>query len=183
MLVRSLAMIAAMVAAQATTLQQLSLDNMIAQSTAVVHAKVTGSRVALRGQDIWTFYQLQVMDTLKAGQSSSSSVEVAVPGGAMQGVRQVVAGAPVLAPGTEYVVFLWTSKSGLTQVIGLSQGLFLVNTDTSGNKLLSRPAAAATMLDQNGNPVADQAVSLSLSGLRTRMGVPSTASSASGATK
>ena len=182
-LVRSLAMVAALVAAQATTLQQLSMDNMIAQSTAVVHAKVTGSYTALRGQDIWTFYQLQVLDTLKAGLNSNGSVDVAVPGGTMQGVRQVVAGAPVLTPGTEYVVFLWTSRSGLTQVIGLSQGLFLVNSDASGNKMLSRPAAAATMLDQNGNPVTDQAVSLSLSGLRTRMGVPSTASGALGATK
>ncbi|HEY4362277.1 MAG TPA: hypothetical protein VGN17_14980 [Bryobacteraceae bacterium] len=182
-LIRSLAMIAVIAAAQATTLQQLSLDNIISQSTAAVHAKVTGSRVALRGQDIWTFYQLQVMDTLKTGPNSGQIMEVAVPGGAMQGVRQAVAGAPALTPGGEYVLFLWTSKSGLTQVIGLSQGLFLVNTDASGNKLLSRPAAAATMLDQNGNPVTDQAVSLSLSGLRLRMGVPSLASGTQGAAK
>jgi hypothetical protein len=182
-LVRSMVVFAALVAAHATTLQQLSMDSMIAQSTAVVHAKVTGSYTALRGQDIWTFYTLQVLDTLKAGPNSGATVDVGVPGGAMQGVRQAVAGAPVLTPGTEYVVFLWTSKSGLTQVIGLSQGLFLVSTDGAGNSTLSRPAAAATMLDQNGNPVTDQAVSLSLNGLRTRMGVGSTASSSQGASK
>jgi hypothetical protein len=174
----------ALVAAQATTLQRLSLDSMIQQSTSVVHAKVTGSYTALRGQDVWTFYQLQVLDTLKAGPNgASATVEVGVPGGTVQGVRQAVAGAPVLAPGTEYVVFLWTSRSGLTQVIGLSQGLFLVTSDPSGNAMLSRPAAAATMLDQNGNPVADQAVNLSLTGLRSRMGMSSAAGSAQGASK
>jgi hypothetical protein len=176
-------MFAVTVAAQATTLQQLTLDSMIAQSTAVVHAKVTGSYTALRGQDIWTFYTLQVLDTLKAGPSSSGTVDVAVPGGAVQGVRQMVAGAPALTTGTEYVLFLWTGKSGLTQVIGLSQGLFTVSTDASGNKTLSRPAASATMLDQNGSPVVDQAVSLSLSGLRVRMGIGPSGSSAQGATK
>jgi hypothetical protein len=170
-LVQFVVAVAAVVAAQATTLQRLSLDDMIRQSTSVVRAKVTGSYTTLRGQDIWTFYQLQVLETLKPGApAAGGSVDVGVPGGTMKGVRQAVAGAPALTPGTEYVVFLWTSRSGLTQVIGLSQGLFLVTHDDAGNSVLTRPAAAATMLDQNGIPVADQAVSLSLVGLRARVG-------------
>jgi hypothetical protein len=170
-LVRFAMLLAAVAAAQATTLQRLSVDDMIQQSTSVVRAKVTGSYAAMRGQDIWTFYQLQVLETLKPGATAAGvSVDVGVPGGTLGGVRQAVAGAPALAPGTEYIVFLWTSRSGLTQVIGLSQGLFLVTPDGAGNPVLTRPAAAATMLDQNGNPVADQAVSFSLSGLRSRVG-------------
>jgi hypothetical protein len=137
-----------------------------------VRGKVTGSYTALRGEDVWTFYQLQVLEILKPGAlGTSTSVDIAVPGGTMQGVRQAVAGAPALASGTEYVVFLWTSRSGLTQVIGLSQGLFLVTYDGTVNAVLTRPAAAATVLDQNGTPVTDQAVSLTLNGLRARFGV------------
>jgi hypothetical protein len=163
--------LAALAAAQATTLQQLSLDNMIQQSTSVVRAKVTGSYTAQRGQDIWTFYQLQVSETLKpSGTAVATNVDVAVPGGSLHGARQVVAGAPSLTVGTEYVIFLWTSRSGLTQVIGLSQGLFEVTPDSSGYPVLTRPAAVSTMLDRNGNPVTDQAVSLSLSSVRTRIG-------------
>jgi hypothetical protein len=173
MLVRFGLTLTALVAVQATTLQRLSVDDMIQQSTSVVRGKVTGSYTAVRGEDVWTFYQLQVLETLKPGGTlgaTTTSVDVGVPGGTMQGVRQAVAGAPVLASGTEYVIFLWTSRSGLTQVIGLSQGLFLVTYDGTGNAVLTRPAAAATMLDQNGTPVTDQAVSLTLNGLRARFG-------------
>ncbi len=58
------------------------------------------------------------------------------------GIRQIAVGSPELATGSEYVVFLWTGKSGLTQIIGLSQGLFLAVKDAAGNiALTSRPAA------------------------------------------
>src|SRR5258706_3484995 len=124
---RVLAVIAAMVAPfavaplPATTLQKLSLDDMIRLSTTVVRARVSGSYAAARGADIYTFYQLSVLETLKAG--GHPPLEVAVPGGSAKGQRQLVEGAPQLKAGEEYVLFLWTSRSGLTQVIGLSQGL------------------------------------------------------------
>jgi len=43
-------------------------------------------------------------------------------------------------------MFLWTSKSGLTQVIGLSQGLFAVVPDSAGNSMVIRAAASEHML-------------------------------------
>jgi hypothetical protein len=67
--------------------------------------------------------------------------------------------------GQDYVIFLWTSRSGLTQIIGLSQGLFTVMPDSNGNPMLVRPAAAALMLNQSGQSVASQPVSMSLSAL------------------
>src|SRR5580700_11752395 len=101
----------------ATTLQKLSLDQMITQSTAIVRAKVTGSSTGVIGRDIYTYYQFQVVETLKAGPAPLSAA--AVPGGVAGRFRQTVAGAPTLNTGQEYVLFLWTSRSGLTQVIGL----------------------------------------------------------------
>lgn len=153
--------------ARATTLLRLSMDDMIHQSTAIVRAKVTGSSSAFRGQDIYTYYQLEILETLKPG--AAAQTQVAVPGGTAAGVRQVVAGAPALTVGGEYVLFLWTSRSGLTQAIGLSQGLFSVTYDSSGNATVSRPAAASIVLDVNGNVAADQAVSLKWSDLRTHI--------------
>ena len=151
----------------ATTLQKLSLDDMIQQSSRVVRARVTGARTALRGADIFTFYQIQVIENWK---SDGPQLEVAVPGGAARGVRQTVAGAPQLQVGEEYVLFLWTSRSGLTQVMGLGQGLFSVKADASGTMMLIRPAAAETMLDQNGRVVADQPLNLKLNDVRQRVG-------------
>jgi hypothetical protein len=168
---RSLSRIATLVgflaAAQATTLQQLSTDDMIRQSTAIVRVKVAAASTGVRGRDIYTYYQFQVLETLKA--SGSGPVQVAVPGGVAGGLREMVPGAPTLTAGQEYVIFLWTSKSGLTQVIGLSQGLFTVMQDAAGNPVLVRPAAPALMLDRTGNVVDDKAVTMKLSDLRAEV--------------
>jgi hypothetical protein len=155
----------------ATTLLQLSLDDMIKQSTGIVRATVTGTRTDYRGAYIYTYYQLQVSEDWRSPSLTPAvpQIEVAVPGGAAQGVRQTVAGASSLQVGQEYVVFLWTSRSGLTQVIGLSQGLFLVKSDTAGNPVLIRPAASEIMLNQNGQVVQNQALSLGLAAVRSQV--------------
>lgn len=150
---------------EATTLLRLSTDEMIRQSTAIVRAKVTASSSSFRGRDIYTHYQFQVLETLKA---SGAAAEVAVPGGVAGGLRQMVPGAPTLSVGQEYVIFLWTSRSGLTQVIGLSQGLFNVLHDQAGNAVLVRPSAPGLMLDRAGNVVDDAAVTMTLTDLRTQ---------------
>ncbi len=153
--------------AWATTLLKLSTDQMIQQSTAIVRAKVTGSASGFVGRDVYTYYQLQVTENLKS--SSPASLQVAVPGGVARGVRQMVPGAPTLLNGQEYVLFLWTSKSGMTLVIGLSQGIFAVSADASGNATLTRPAAVATMLNDAGQQVNDLPVAMSLAALRSEI--------------
>jgi hypothetical protein len=164
----SLAGLAILATAGATTLQKLSLDDMIQQSTGIVRAKVTGSHSGLRGQNIYTYYRLHVLEAPKA--SPGQDIEVAVPGGSVNGVRQVAIGAPELTAGAEYVVFLWTGRSGLTQIIGLSQGLFLAVKDASGNISLTRPAVDDLMIDRNGRPVSAESTELRWSELRARIG-------------
>lgn len=151
----------------ATTLELLSVSEMIQKSTTIARAKVVGSRSAFRGRDIYTYYRLQVRESWKP--AGAQQLEVAVPGGAAGGFRQTAPGAPSLKMGGEYVIFLWTSRSGLTQVIGLSQGLFSVIHDASGDPVLVRPAAAALMLDQSGKVVNDRAVTMTLGSLRARI--------------
>jgi len=153
--------------ASATTLQQLSLDDMIQQSTAIVRAKVTGSSSGLRGQNIYTYYHLEILETAKGG--SAREIDVAVPGGTANGMREMVVGAPALTTGSQYVVFLWTGRSGLTQIIGLSQGLFLASPDGAGKINLTRPAGADLMLDKSGKAVSEQPLGLDWSDLRSRV--------------
>ena len=153
--------------ARATTLQKLGLDEIIRKSTSIVRAKVVGSSASLHGQDIYTYYQLQVLEDFKPG--GSPTREVAVPGGAARGLRQTVPGAPSLNAGDEYVFFLWTGPSGMTQVIGLTQGLLAVTQDASGEAVVERPATSELMLDKSGRPVSDQAVRMSISDLRARI--------------
>src|ERR1051326_7824777 len=114
----------------AATLSRLSLDDMISQSTAIVRAHISGSYAAARGPVIYTFYQAQVTAQWKG--ASQSAVEIALPGGTVNGLRQAFPGTPQLTEGKEYVFFLWTNKSGLTQIIGLTQGLFDVIQGATG---------------------------------------------------
>jgi hypothetical protein len=165
-----LAGLAAVACVHATTLQQLSLEDMIQQSSGIVRAQVTGSSSALRGQNIYTYYHLQILETAKAvpGQTSRQ-IDVAVPGGTLNGMREMVPGAPALTTGSQYVVFLWTSRSGLTQIIGLSQGLFLAVEQAPGKIRLARPAAADLILDKNGKAVTDRSLALEWSDLQARI--------------
>jgi hypothetical protein len=153
---------------QCATLEQLALDVMSAKSTAIVRAKVAGSYAAMSGPVVYTHYQLQVSERYKG--AAQSTVDLAIPGGVSNGIRQVWGGAPQLNPGEEYVFFLWTGKSGLTQVMGFSQGLFAVAQDGSKDPAVTHTATHELMLDHNtGRPVQDHTLTMPLSGLKSQI--------------
>jgi hypothetical protein len=152
---------------QSATLQRLSMTDMIGQSVAIERAKVLSSYTAAQGPVVYTHYKLQVSEQFK-GRAIS---EVVVPGGTANNVRQFFAGAPQFQPGDEFVFFLWTSKSGLTQIIGLTQGLFSVAPGGDLDPSVTRPASTELMLDTNtGHPVKDQTLLMKLSDLRIQIG-------------
>jgi hypothetical protein len=161
--------------ASATILQQLTLDEMARKSTSIVRARVTASSEVVRGGDVLTLYKFETLEVLKSGPAAQ---EVAVPGGVAGGMRQVVAGAPTLRAGREYVLFLWTGRSGLAQLMGMSQGLFSVERTTAGDRQVSRVAAGEQMLDAAGRSVRDETLSMPLTELRAKvsksLGVAST---------
>src|ERR1700730_1803746 len=146
-----------------STLQQLSLDDMIRLSNVIVRGKAQPTFSNYRGSIIYTHYQVQVSETLKG--PASSQLDIVVPGGSANHFQQTFAGAPTLAPGQDYVLFLWTSKSGLTQVIGLSQGLFVVTTNASGQLMVTRAASTERMVNAVGQPVSDSNMQMLLSDL------------------
>jgi len=150
---------------QSATLERLTLPEMAVKSTSVVRGKVLSSATAFRAGLIFTHYQVQVSESLKG--HAAGVIDVAVPGGVANGIRQVVSGAPEFQPGDEYVFFLWTGKSGMTQVIGLTQGLFRV-TGNGADPTLSRQPSHELMLDaRTHRPVQDQSIEMRLSQLRS----------------
>lgn len=154
--------------AQAATLGYLSVDDMIAGSTAIVRGRVTGAAGVERGPLVYTQYTIEVVERLKG--PAAAVVTAAVPGGVFQGRRQTFAGAPSLSVGSEYLLFLWTGPSGLTQVTGLSQGVFSLVREADGQWWATRGASAETMLDaRTGRPVSDRPVRMTLGELRSRV--------------
>ena len=142
---------------QAATLERLSLDELIDQSSAIVRGRVTGSSATFTGSAIYTHYKVQVLQSWKG--AAQGTVDVAVPGGTANGLRQTFSGAPQLIAGKEYVLFLWTSKSGLTWITGLSQGLF----DLPSNVMAVRAASSEQMLDRaTGRPVHEDRLEMQL---------------------
>lgn len=151
----------------ATTLERLSLDEMIAKSTLIVRGKATESHAVERGQMIYTCYRVEVSDQLKG--TATATIEVSVPGGTLGDKRQSFAGTPAMKTGQEYVVFIWTSSKGIHHIIGLSQGLFDVQKMNGGGLQLKRGALEARMVDGTGREVQSQPVSLTWSDLAERV--------------
>jgi hypothetical protein len=153
-------------AASAVTLQQLSLDQMTQSATAIVRARVTASSASLTGSTIYTHYSLRVTESWKG----FTPAEVMLPGGIANGQRQSFPGVPQLTVGTEYVMFLWTSSAtGITHLVGLTQGLFNLSQQSDGSTLATRPLVGEMMLDAAGRKVADQAVQMPLTTMRTQV--------------
>lgn len=146
------------------TLERLTLDDMTTRSTAIVRGNVVSSSTAARGPIIYTHYRIQVTERWKG--TDAQTMDVVVPGGAAGSMRQSFSGAPLLANGLDYVLFLWQSRSGLTHIIGLSQGLFTVKPDSKGTLTVQRPAATEPLLDASGRLVRSDSLSMPLQGLR-----------------
>ncbi|MBI5280389.1 MAG: hypothetical protein HY858_01815 [Candidatus Solibacter usitatus] len=157
------ALLAGMVSA--TTLERLTLEDMVQKSMSIVRGRVLDSTSVQRGNVIYTVYRLQVSERLK-GAGGASSVEVYVPGGAKAGYRQSFAGSPVMETGAEYVVFIWTSPRGINQAIGMGQGVFDVKAKPGSETVLSRGTLDAQMVDATGRAVEDQGLKLTLGRLR-----------------
>src|SRR5258706_6127288 len=117
-----LLMLTVLAPAQAATLERMSLDEVIDKSAAILRGRVVGTHVAQHGQVIYTHYTIAVTDRMKGALNSQADVVVA--GGTLGRTTQTFPGSPTLDIGQEYVFCLWKSKSGLTHVMGLSQGLF-----------------------------------------------------------
>jgi hypothetical protein len=134
------------VSAAAATLEKLALEDMVRKSTEIVRGRVVSSSVIRRGAVIFTVATVSVAERWKGPEARS--VTVYVPGGSLDGQRQTFPGAPELVSGSEYVLFLWTGPSRMTQILGFSQGLMDLKTDEQGRLVVAREASEEnTLLD------------------------------------
>ncbi len=122
--------------ASAATLEQMSLDDLVEKSTAVVRGRAGGRRATQAGALIYTLTVFDVAEQWKG--EPLGRTEVALPGGQVGGLSQRFGGVPELESGNEYVLFLWRGPSGRTQITGLSQGLFEVERRQNGEILVRR---------------------------------------------
>ena len=158
--------------ASAATLEQLSTDRLIDESTEIVRGTVSYCSYLYRAPMIWTVCEVNVTERFKGSATSGAAatkVQVAIPGGVASGYRQTFEGTPALERNSEYLFFLWQGKSGLKQIMGLSQGLLSIAKDEKGNLVAVRPASAERMINASGQPVQDPGWTSSISDLAGRI--------------
>lgn len=162
-----LALLAAASSVFGATLEKLSVEDMSRKSTAIVRGRVTSCQGEQQGSTILTRCRLQVSEYWKGTLPDSNFV---LPGGQANGLMQNFSGVPKVNEGQEYVLFLWVGKSGIPQLIGLSQGLFDLSVDGKGGEArVKRAATSELLLDKNGVQTTDTAIDLSVSELKTRV--------------
>jgi hypothetical protein len=143
------------------TLELLSLNDLIAKSTAIVEAQIAGSSASYTGTMIYTHYKIDVLAQWKG--STQSPIDVMVPGGTAKGIRQTFPGVPHLVTGQQYVLFLWTSSQGHTYPMGFTQGVFNLPQDASGNvTAVQMPTTETILAPGTGQAVKSQPIGMPL---------------------
>ncbi|MCW5965631.1 MAG: hypothetical protein KIT83_16455 [Bryobacterales bacterium] len=148
------------------TLEQLSLEEMIEASTYIVRGRV-GPTLGVSGATmLYTEYELQVTEVL-SGDPGGMRLRLALPGGRLGGREQVFSGVPVPIRGKEYVFFLWRGRSGMLQLVGMTQGLLEVRRAAGLATAERAPSDGMVLNRRSGLPVHDQGMRVSLARLRT----------------
>jgi hypothetical protein len=160
----SMLILAVCVPLGAATLERLTVEEMAQQATAVVRGHVGESRSDRFGALVYTLHSFKVQEQWTG--APIPTLEVAVPGGTYEGLTYRFGGTPELIPGGEYVLFVWTGPSGRTQIIGLSQGAFLVTSSADGPLVVRNPVGDTVFADADED---EQTVRMSLPRLAARV--------------
>jgi hypothetical protein len=114
-------------AAGATVVGRLSFEELVDTSDLIVSGRITRAWAAWDADHkyIWTHYEVSVKSALKG--APGSTVEMAEPGGTLDGQVLSIAGTVVYTPGENVLVFLQRMPNGYLRTTGWGQGRFLVD--------------------------------------------------------
>jgi hypothetical protein len=123
----------------ATTVERLTLDDMVRRAHAIVHGKVLASTAHWSADHrlILTTSTVEVQETLKG--HATRTLELTTIGGTIGDLTLVAAGMPTLHAGEEMVLFV-EDVGPFKTIVGLSQGKFSVS-----NGEVSNPTAHLKM--------------------------------------
>lgn len=159
-------------AASATTMLRMSLDDLTAQSDAVVHGTVrdVSSRWSSDGMRIVTSIDVDVSETLKG--VPSTLVRIVQPGGSVGDIAQSVSGLASFSRGEEVFLFLERRGQSAFAVTGLAQGKFHVDHSSDGRMAIAVPDGLgdAVLVDPiTRQPAAPALKPIELDSLRRRV--------------
>jgi hypothetical protein len=101
-----------------------------------------------RGAGIWTVTDFAVEESWKG--SSSTHVQVRMPGGRAGHVIRLVPGAPRFRPGEEVVLFLERTRGGDWSITAWGEGTFRIHQNSHGEEIVTPDVASGD--SSNANP-------------------------------
>ena len=124
--------------AHATTLADLTTDQLVDSSDAIVRGKIVEiwTEQANDGS-VWTRAQVEVSQTYK-GDASRTAYVIDQAGGTWGSSRTIVHGAARFSQGEEVVLFLENLKSGKIVPVGMTQGKFTLRLDPNSRTMLAQ---------------------------------------------
>lgn len=134
------------IAANATTLARLRLEDLAQQATAVARLRCLSTRSLWLSSEIWTDTDFEVIDQAKG--TLPATVTVRTLGGSLGHLHSRVEEVPVFHPGEEAYLFLWERQGEPLRVLGWSQGTFRITRDArTGTETVTQDSAAAPLFD------------------------------------
>lgn len=159
------------ITAFASTVLQMTIEDLTKFSNKVVVGKVAGTTSFKSDDKILTSIEIEVDETWKG--DHSERVEIIHYGGTFEGLRTYVPGMPQFVAGERVLLFLERPKNQPHFVVtGMSQGKFKIANAPDGLTPYAIPEFADTSLLKNGvhaEPSADHTATHSLQSIKTRI--------------
>lgn len=134
------------IAAHATTLTRLRLEDLAQESTAVARLRCLGAESFWENGEIWTETRFEVLEREKG--LLPGIITIRLLGGSAQHLHSRVDGVPAFRPGEEVYLFLWGREGEPYRVLGWSQGTFRISRNPdSGLETVTQDSAAAPIFD------------------------------------
>src|SRR5712691_5968821 len=134
------------VAANATTLSRMRLEELANQAMAVARLRCLSAESRWENGEIWTETRFEIVELNKG--LLPGVVSVRMLGGSIGNLHSRIEGVPAFRPGEEAYVFLWGREGEPFRVLGWSQGTFRISRDPrTGVERVTQDSAAAPVFD------------------------------------
>ncbi|HXJ38204.1 MAG TPA: hypothetical protein VNH18_02935 [Bryobacteraceae bacterium] len=134
------------IAASATALSRLKLEDLAQESTAVARLRCLGTMSRWERGEIWTETRFEVLHREKG--ALPGIVTVRLLGGSVGHLHSRVEEVPAFHTGEEVYLFHWGHEGEPYQVLGWSQGTFRITRNPqSGLEIVTQDSASSAVFD------------------------------------
>lgn len=143
--------------ARATTLAQLSLEQLADAAHAIVRAEAVSNLAVWHDGEIWTITTFRVEENWKG--RAPLQIQIWMIGGHAGRITSYVAGAPRFRPGEEAILFLEPARDGEISITAWAEGTFRIRRDArTGESRVTQDSAVVPEFAPEGHDTRRDAI-------------------------